>query len=109
MAVERGEVWTVSGGVDATKPRPAVILQSDRFSETASVTLVPCTSDPTEAPLFRLNIDPSHGNGLRTYTRLMADKITTVPKGNLGACIGQLSEDDMTRLERAVVVFLGLA
>jgi mRNA interferase MazF len=46
MAVMRGEVWTVSGGITVSKPRPVVIIQSDRFSETVSVTLVPCTTDP---------------------------------------------------------------
>ncbi len=60
MAVTRGEVWTVSGG---NKPRPAVIIQSDRFSETASITLVPCTTDPIEAPLFRLDLLRTAGTG----------------------------------------------
>jgi mRNA interferase MazF len=109
MEVKRGEVWSVSGGVYASKPRPAVILQSDQFSETASITLVPCTTDPTEAPLFRLNLEPDEGNGLRSACRLMVDKITAVPKGNLGQRIGRLSDDDITRLSRAAVVFLGLA
>jgi mRNA interferase MazF len=109
MAVKRGDVWTVSGGVHTSKPRPAVILQSDQFSETPSVTLVPCTTDPTEASLFRLNLTPDDENGLRSACRLMADKITTVPKANLGQCIGRLSDDDLTRLARASVVFLGLA
>jgi mRNA interferase MazF len=109
MAVKRGEVWTVSGGVYTSKPRPAVILQSDQFSETPSVTLVPCTIDPTEAPLFRMNLAPDDKNGLRSACRLMADKITTVPKANLGQRIGRLSDHDLTRLARAAVVFLGLA
>jgi mRNA interferase MazF len=109
MAVKRGEVWTVSGGVYASKPRPAVILQSDQFSETPSMTLVPCTTDPTEAPLFRLALTPDAENGLRSACCLMVDKITTVPKANLGERIGRLNDDDLTRLARAAVVFLGLA
>lgn len=63
--MKRGDVWTVSGGVYASKPRPAVILQSDQFSETASVTLIPCTTDPTELLLFRLFLQPDAENGLR--------------------------------------------
>jgi mRNA interferase MazF len=106
LALKRGEVWTVSGGVYASKPRPAVILQSDQFSETASVTLVPCTTD---APLFRLTMMPQDDNGLRSVCRLMVDKITTVPKSHLGQRVGHLSDDDLTRLNRAAVVFLGLA
>ncbi len=106
--MKRGEVWTVSGGVYASKPRPAVILQSDRFGETLSVTLVPCTTDPVEAPLFRLHLTPDEQNGLRSACRLMVDKITTVPKAHLGQRVGQLSGNDLTRLARAVVVILGL-
>ncbi len=106
--MKRGEVWTVSGGVYASKPRPAVILQSDRFGETLSVTLVPCTTDPVEAPLFRLHLTPDDRNGLRSACRMMVDKITTVPKANLGQRVGQLSDDDLTRLARSAVIFLGL-
>ncbi|MGD0107428.1 MAG: type II toxin-antitoxin system PemK/MazF family toxin [Rhodopila sp.] len=109
MAVKRGEVWTISGGVYASKPRPAAILQSDQFSETPSVTLVPCTTDPTEAPLFRLVLTPDDENGLRSACRQMVDKITTVPKANLGQRIGRLNADDLTRLTRAAIVFLCLA
>lgn len=107
--MNRGEIWTVSGGIYASKPRPAAILQSDRFEGTASVTVVPCTSDPTEAPMFRLLLQADDRNGLTADCRLMVDKITTVPKTKLGQRIGQLSDDDLTRLDRAVLVFLGIA
>jgi len=109
VAVKRGEVWTVSGGVYASKPRPAVILQSDQFSETASVTPVPCTTDATEAPLFRLTLMPHGENGLRSVCSLMVDKITTVPKTHVGHYVGHLSDDDLSRLNRAALIFLGLA
>jgi mRNA interferase MazF len=108
MAVKRGEIWTVSGGMTASKPRPAVIIQPGPFSETASVTLVPCTTDPIEAPLFRLGLEPDSENGLRFPCRLMVDKITTVPKANLGQRVGHLGDDDLIRLNRAAIVFLGL-
>jgi mRNA interferase MazF len=39
----------------------------------------------------------------------MVDKITTVPKSKLGAQIGHLDDEDLLRLNRAVLVFLGLA
>jgi mRNA interferase MazF len=103
--VKRGEVWTVSGGVYKSKPRPAVILQSDQFSETPSVTLVPRTIDPTEAPLFRMTLAPDDKNGLRSACRRMADKITTVPKANLGQRIGRLSDDDLTTLSALLSSF----
>jgi len=83
--MRRGEVWTVAGGKDDVgKPRPAVILQDDRFDATASITLCAFTTDPTDAPLFRLLIEPDANNGLRAPCRLMVDKITTVARSKVG-------------------------
>jgi len=78
----------VAGGADYTaKPRPAVIVQDDRF-DTDSITICPFTIDPTEAPLFRLAIFPSATNGLRETWRLMVDKITTMRRSRLGDQLG---------------------
>lgn len=108
--MKRGEIWTVAGGADyAGKPRPVVILQDDRFDATNSITICTLTTNPAEAPLFRLSVEPSGTNGLREQSRLMVDKITTVPKEKLGRHIGRLSDEDLLRLNRAMVVFLGLA
>ena len=108
--MKRGEVWTVAGGADyAGKPRPVVILQDDSFDATASITVCAFTTDPTDAPLFRLAVVPNDRNGLRAPSRLMVDKITTVPKSKVGARVGRLDDEDMVRLNQAVLVFLGLA
>ena len=108
--MKRGEVWTAAGGKDyAGKPRPIVIVQDDRFDATTSITICAFTSDPTDAPLFRLVVEPSEANGLETVSRLMVDKITTMPKAKLGRRIGRLADDDMLRLNRALMIFLGLA
>lgn len=107
--MKRGEIWTVSASGYAGKPRPAVIVQDDRFDATASVTLCVFTSDETEAPLFRLPVEPNARNGLRAHSRLMVDKITTVAKDKLGKQVGRLDDQDMLRLNRAMLVFLGLA
>jgi len=106
--VKRGEVWTVSGPGYAGKPRPAVIVQNDAFDATDSVTICVFTTDPTEAPFFRVPIEPSRKNGSQNVSRLMADKLTTVARNRLGERIGRLTEADMRRLNRAILVFLGL-
>jgi mRNA interferase MazF len=86
-----------------------VILQDDRFDATTSVTVCAMTTDPTDAPLIRLVIEPDDTNQLRERSRLMVDKITTVPRSKLGERMGRLGDDDMVRLGRATLVFLGLA
>ena len=107
--MRRGEIWTVAGGGDyAGEPRPALILQDDRF-DTDSVTVCLFTSDVTEAPLFRLEIESSAANGLDATSRLMIDKITTVHRRRLGSKLGALEDADLVRVNRGIVVFLGIA
>jgi len=108
--MRRGEVWTVAGAGDyAGKLRPVVIVQADSFEGMGSLVVCPFTSDPTEAPLFRLHVEPNPGNGLRAACRLMVDKITAVPKSKMGQRIGSLDAADIIRLNRSMLVFLGLA
>jgi mRNA interferase MazF len=108
--VRRGEIWTVAGGPDYTgKPRPAIVLQDDAFAATASLTVCPLTTQSVDAPLIRLPIEPSERNRLRTPSHVMADRITTMSKKRLHEHLGRLSDEDMVRVNRAVVVFLGLA
>ena len=108
--MKRGEIRTAAaGGGYAGKPRPVVILQDDRFDATSLVTVCALTTDPTEAPLIRLRVEPDPLNGLREPSSLMVDKITTVPRAKVGERMGRLADDDMVRLGRAVLVFLGLA
>ena len=108
--MKRDEIWTAAGGKHyAGKPRPVVILQDDRFDRTDSVTICAFTTDPTDAPLFRIPVEPNQSNGLRAVCRLMVDKITTVPKSRIGKQIGRLADEDILRLNRAVLVFLGIA
>lgn len=108
--MRRGEIWSVAArGAYSGKPRPAVIVQEDRFDATASVTVCAVTTDPTEAPLFRLRVEPDALNGLDRPSSLMVDKLTTVPRTSVGEQIGRLGDEDLVRLDRAIVVFLGLA
>jgi mRNA interferase MazF len=108
--VRRGEIWAAAGGKDdAGEPRPVVVVQDDSFDATDSITICAFTTDPTAAPLFRLAVEPNARNGLQTVCRLMVDKITTVPKAKIGPRIGRLDDEDVLRLNQAILVFLGLA
>ena len=107
--MRRAEIWTLSGGAEyAGKPRPAVVVQDDHF-DTDSVTVCMFTTDPTEAPLFRLAIEPDPGNGLDAPSQIMVDKVTTVRRSRLGMRVGVLDDANVLRLNRALVVFLGIA
>jgi mRNA interferase MazF len=108
--MRRGDIWIVAGGSGyAGKPRPVVIVQDDSFDATDSITVCAFTTDETDAPLMRLVVEPNDRNGLRAVCRLMIDKVTTVTKSKLGSQVGRLDDEDILRLNRAILVFLGLA
>jgi mRNA interferase MazF len=108
--LKRGEIWTVAGGKDyAGKPRPVVVVQDDRFDKTDSITVCAFTTDPTDAPLLRIAIEPNESNRLRAVCRLMVDKITTVPRAKVRTRVGHLADVEMIRLNRAILVLLGIA
>lgn len=106
--IRRGEIWTLDvPGIAAESP--VVIVQDDNFDGTDTATVCAFTTDPAEAPLFRLQIVPSALNGLRQAASIMVDKITTVPRARIGHLLGRLQDADMVLLNRSMVVFLGLA
>lgn len=108
--MRRGEIWSVSGGRgDRGKLQAVVIVQDDHFDATTAIAICALTTDETDAPLLRLLIVPSARNGLRAASRLMVDKVTTVPKSKIGSRVGRLDDEDIFRLNRAMLVFLGLA
>ena len=108
--MNRGDVVTVAVQGDYGKPRAAVVAQADIFNEThASITVLPLTSSIVDAPLFRLTIDPSRQNGLTRVSQVMIDKTITLPREKVGNVIGQLGDDTMIRISRALAVWLGIA
>jgi mRNA interferase MazF len=107
--VIRGELWSVAGAVYASKPRPALILQDDRFGATESVTVCPLASTVLSAPLLRVPILADALNGLDADSYLMVDKLTTVRRSHVTTRIGLLSSAQLVEIERLVMVFLGLA
>jgi len=107
--VKRGEIWTVAGGAaHSGKPRPAVILQDDAFNTNDSVIVCPLTTDPTDAPTFRIPIAPTLENGLVVSCALMVDKLSAVPRERLRRSVGTLDDTGMLRLSRTVAAILGL-
>ncbi len=108
--MKRGDLVVVAVPGDYGKPRPALVMQADVFNEShASVTLVPVTSTLVDAPLFRLTVEPSPGNGLRALSQIMIDKVTTVRRARIGSTIGHLEDDLLLRVSRALALWVGIA
>jgi len=105
--MRRGDIVTVAGGVYANKPRPALIVQDDRFDATDSVTVCPFTTTEVDAPLLRVPVTADEENGLGQDSFLMVDKITTVRRSNAHTVLGSLEATTLIEFERRLLVFLG--
>jgi mRNA interferase MazF len=108
--MKRGDVVTVAAAGDYGKPRPAVIVQTNALPiQHASVVVCQMTSDFSDAPEFRVTIEPTERNGLRIRSQVMADKPVTIRRERLGQRIGQLDGQDIARLNIALAFVMGLA
>lgn len=105
--MRRGDIVTVAGGVYASKPRPALIVQDDRFDATDSLTVCPFTSTEVDAPLLRVSVTADEANGLGQDCFLMVDKMTTVRRSNARTVVGRLEATTLVEFERRLLVFLG--
>ena len=107
--MKRGDLFTVVVQGVFGKPRPAVIVQATWIDGLKTVTLLLLTSDLTTAQTFRILVEPTDENGLMLRSQVMADKCTTVLQSKVGKYIGRMSDADMTRVDRALALFLGFA
>lgn len=100
---------TVALQGDYGKPRPALVVQADRFAGLGSVAILPITSTLVDAPLLRLTVEPSPDNGLRAPSQIMLDKPMTVKADKIGPTFGHLDDTAMLSVSRSLALFLGLA
>ena len=105
----RGDFVTIAMQGDFGKPRPALVIQADLFSEHASVTVLPVTSTLVAAPLLRITVQPSVENGLQKPSQVMVDKTMTVKRDKIGPAFGRIDADLLVEVERCLAVFVGIA
>lgn len=107
--MKRGDIRIATArGAYTGKARPVVIVQSDQFDATASVTVCPLTTHLIEAPLIRIPVESTEVTGIETPSQIMIDKVTTMPRSGVGDPVGRLHSADLVRLDRALMVYLGL-
>jgi mRNA interferase MazF len=107
--LKRGDIVTVALQGVHGKPRPALIVQSDLLTGTPLVALILLTSAATEAPSIRIEIGATAETGLSVPSFTMIERLTTAPRGKIGAVIGHLNGPAMLAVNRALAVFLGIA
>ncbi|HYN30874.1 MAG TPA: type II toxin-antitoxin system PemK/MazF family toxin [Dermatophilaceae bacterium] len=107
--MKRGQIWTAAGGVYASKPRPVLIIQDDYFGATSSVVVIPMTTTDVDAPFARVPVHATATTGVAKDSFAMVDKVTTVRRSSLGEHVGRATSAEMVEVERALLVFLGIA
>lgn len=105
----RGDLVTIAMQGDFGKPRPALVIQADPFSEHTSVTVLPITSTIVAAPLLRVTVPSGTENGLKSPSQIMVDKVMTVRRNKVGAAFGHIDANTLVEVERCLAVFLGIA
>ena len=111
--MQRGEVWWVdfepSIGSEIQKKRPAIVVSNNKNNENSNrVVVVPLTLSthkcyPSEALITVIKKSEGH-----TKSKAMADQIMTADKKRLFQLMGQVSVQDMRKVEDAIKLHLGL-
>jgi mRNA interferase MazF len=107
--VRRGSFVSVAAPGDFGKPRPALVVQSDRFDEHATVTVLLVSSTLIDAPLIRVDVPPTAGNGLKAPSQIMIDKAVTLRRERIGPAFGEADDRLMLEVSRLLALFLGIA
>jgi mRNA interferase MazF len=108
--MKRGDVVVVSLPGDIGKPRPAVIVQVDILNgHLRTVLLCPVSSYSSSPSFFRVAVEPTIQNGLKLPSEIMVEKLQAANKSKVGQIIGHMDDLTMRRLERALMLSLGLA
>jgi mRNA interferase MazF len=107
--VIRGDLVTIALPGDFGKPRPALVIQSDQFDQTGTVTVLLVTGTLVDAPLIRKTVEPTPANGLNRRSQVMVDKAMSVKRDKIGGTIGHLDAEAMLAITRGLAVFLGIA
>lgn len=95
---------------DLGRPRPGIIIQaSETIAGLATVLVCPLSSDLQEDLSLRPMVEVTSENGLRVRSQMMTDKLLAIRRDRIRRVIGRLDAETSERLDRALLVLLGLA
>ena len=112
MEVKKGDLFfadlnpvvgSEQGGV-----RPIVIIQNDKGNKYSPTTVVATiTSRQTKKPL-PTHVEIKVGNGITKKSIVMLEQIRTIDKTRLLEHIGTLEQEDVKRIDEALVISLSI-
>lgn len=90
------------------KPRPCLVVQSDRLAKLDSVILCPLTSDlETDGPT-RFAVSAGGEGGLMMDSLVMVDKVTAVSRSRCREYIGRFDAAMMQQIDARLAFVVGL-
>ena len=109
----RGEVYLVNFdptlGAEIQKTRPALIVQNDVANRHSAITIVAAITSQFDQPLYptEVLIRPPEG-GLRMDSVALLNQIRSIDKQRLVRRLGTLKPETMVRVDRAILISMGL-
>jgi mRNA interferase MazF len=110
---ERGEVYLVNFdptiGAEIQKTRPALIVQNDIANRHSPITIVAAITSQFSEPLYptEVLIQPPEG-GLTITSVVLLNQLRSIDKRRLIRRLGVLTPATMARVDRAILISLGL-
>jgi mRNA interferase MazF len=108
MEIKRGEIWSVLWTGLASKPRPALVVQSEKFRTTDTDILALITSQENDSEYLRIPIKADDKNGLKNDSFICLDKLMAIPIGKIGEKFGVVSSEVMREVDEHLIKILGL-
>lgn len=108
--MNRGEIWSAATGSGfGGKPRPVLVVQSDAFSLAPNIIVALFTSVVDGEQRVRPRIEPDAINNLEEASLVQVDILVATPRQKSGRLIGRLTERDQSRVDNALLTFLGFS
>ena len=94
---------------DFGKPRPVVVIQTDRVGVTDSILICQISSDLQDLSSIRIDLPANAETGLERPSQIMVEKIFAVIKVKCRQHIGRIDDKAQARLNEALFNMIGLA
>jgi mRNA interferase MazF len=106
--MKRGDLVLATMQGDFGKPRPCVVVQTDRLQKDFdSVLVCPLSTHVAPGRIVRIPA-PARSTGLRQQSVIMVDKTTAVLRKRIREQIGAVEPSIMMQIEMALMLLLDL-
>jgi len=113
MNIKRGGVYLAALdptiGREIAKTRPVLVISNDKNNTfSGTITVLPITSKNVKKTYPFEGVLPKGKGNLPKKSKIKADQVRTLDKRRLIKSIGELSEEDMFSVEKAIKIHLDL-